>query len=505
MNDFPSNDDLSDFFSSEIINRYERIRRCKMYRQKNNQGRFVNFIYLREFLLGLPLLKRLVIRLHYQQLGSSAFDDIPLITLAKFDPLERENVLFSIKKIVHDSSGSIVIYQLSAEQDEANNLAQVLPFQRDLLEFSSLIEILYTTFDKNKNFKIFEGIRYNQPNSNHFLIPLTDYSYTEPSIINKYSKPRFFDLWLDLCEQRWDLFFPDVRNREIALDCWDNGRYFVRRTWISGKRAMIFDQSDVSLVKQVKAISLIPNIHLVHPNNSGMLEPVEAMIDLDPAPGIKEEDIFYLGNSFTNYLSALGIKFLRRLSSGRHGGIHYLIPLYIQNPFPLISATPPFHAYFSRNRKDLLVNSVRHTMEGLVLHFLLFWLREDKYLKRITLDPDKRKIRFDTSRNTRFGGRRSIFSSHVSTSKIVIPIPEHEITFSQYEQFCKFSDVIEAKKIINDFYEPNYQSLNNKISNTQKLFLIAEEIGEFWEEYLTQRQNRFWNITIQEKKAKIDQ
>ncbi|OLS22566.1 MAG: hypothetical protein HeimC3_30120 [Candidatus Heimdallarchaeota archaeon LC_3] len=245
---------------------------------------------------------------------------------------------------------------------------------------------------------------------------------------------------------------------------------------------------------------MIPNIHLITPNTKGMIEPVEAMMDLDPAVGTREEDIYYIGNSFGNYLTALGIKYLRRLSSGKHGGIHYILPIYLDRPLPLISSTPPYQTYYARNKKDVLVNSVRHTMEGLVLHYLVYWLKEENYLKKLTLDPDKRKTRFDVSRNVRYGGRRSIFSSHINTEKVVIPLPEHEISFAHYEYYCSLADVNKAKENINDFYEPDYQQISIKKNNARQLFRVAEEIGDFWEEYLTQRPNRFWNITLKEKK-----
>ena len=100
----------------------------------------------------------------------------------------------------------------------------------------------------------------------------------------------------------------------------------------------------------------------------------------------------------------------------------------------------------------------------------------------------------------RFGGRRSLFSSHVSTEKVVIPLPEHEISFAHYEYYCSLAEITKAKENIDDFYEPDYGQISTKKNNARQLFRVAEEIGDFWEEYLTQRPNRFWNITLKDKK-----
>ncbi|OLS21695.1 MAG: hypothetical protein HeimC3_34490 [Candidatus Heimdallarchaeota archaeon LC_3] len=41
------------------------------------------------------------------------------------------------------------------------------------------------------------------------------------------------------------------------------------------------------MLEEVQALSMISNIHLIKPNNEGMIEPVEAMMDLDPTVGTK--------------------------------------------------------------------------------------------------------------------------------------------------------------------------------------------------------------------------
>ena len=57
--------------TEECIERYERIRKIKMYRQHNNQERFINFSELRDFLHSLTNIENIIIRLHYQLLGST--------------------------------------------------------------------------------------------------------------------------------------------------------------------------------------------------------------------------------------------------------------------------------------------------------------------------------------------------------------------------------------------------------------------------------------------------
>ncbi|OLS25038.1 MAG: hypothetical protein HeimC3_16680 [Candidatus Heimdallarchaeota archaeon LC_3] len=446
----------------ESIERYERIRRNKMYRQHNNQERFINYPELRDFLHSLTNIENIIIRLHYQLLGSTTQQDIPNVSITNFENLEKTNVLFSIEKIIHDPADNSVIYQLQAKRDQANKFIHIIPYQRDMLEFCSLMEVKSIDTNNEQTSKVFEGIRYNKPDFNNFLIPITENFYTEPSILNKHPEPKFLADWIDLCRDRWDLVYPDIIGRELALDCWRDGKYFIRRTWEDRERAIIHNESDLDLLEEVQALSMIPNIHLNEPNTEGMLVPVEAMIDFDPTIGTKEEDIFYIGNSFRNYLNALGIKFIKRLSSGRHSGFHYILPIHLDEPLPLISSPPPYQTYYARNKKDILVNSVRHTMEGLVLHYLIYWLKEEKYLKKVTLNPDKRKNRFDVSKNVRFGGRRSLFSSHINTEKVVIPLPEHEISFAHYEYYCSLADITKAKENINDFYEPDYKQISIK-------------------------------------------
>ncbi|MHA1982796.1 MAG: hypothetical protein ACW967_00480 [Candidatus Hodarchaeales archaeon] len=483
----------------EIVDRYETVRRRKMYRQHNNQERKVYFRGIYDFLVSLKDIQTLKIRLHYQNLGPTTQQDISPISLTKFEHLEKAHVLFSVEKIIHDPDESLVIYQITSHSDQAHKMAYFFPQMHDLLEFCSLIEIKCITTDNETMNKVFEGIRYYKPDPTNFLIKWGDYTYTEPSRPNTYPQPKLLIEWIDLCRQHWDLFYPDVKGREVALDCWRDGKFFVRRKWSDGTRAVIQSPEDLDLVEEVQALSLIPNIHLQKPDDEGIIVPVEAMLDLDPISFTKGSEVFYLGNCFSNYLNTLGIKFLKRLSSGRHGGMHFIIPIHLEQPLPLIASTPPFDTYFARNKKDILVNSIRHSMEGLVLHYLVYWLKNEKYLRKVSLDSDKRKIRFDISRNTRYGGRRSLFSSHISTEKVVIPIPEIEMSFNQSEYYCELADISEAEKHINEFGEPNYQYLDIRHTNGQKIYRIAEEIAELWVDYQTERPNRFWNVTLPSK------
>jgi hypothetical protein len=483
----------------EVIHRYETVRRRKMYRQHNNQERIVYFRGIYEFLNSLKDIQTLNIRLHYQNLGPTTQQDISPVSLTKFEHLEKANVLFSLEKIIHDPNESLVIYQITTHSEQAKKMAYIFPQMHELLEFCSLIEIQCLKSDSEIINKVFERIRYIKPDPTNFLIKWSDYIYTEPSRPNTFPRPRLLAEWIDLCRQRWDLFYPDVKGREVALDCWRDGKFFVRRKWLDGTRAVIQTPEDLDRVEEVQALSMIPNVHLQKPDDEGIMVPVEAMIDLDPIAFTKENEVYNLGNSFATYLYTLGIKFLRRLSSGRHGGMHFIIPIYLEQPLPLVISTQPFDTYFARNKKDILVNSIRHSMEGLVLHYLVYWLKNEKYLRKVSLDPDKRKIRFDVTRNTRYGGRRSLFSSHISTEKVVIPIPEVEMSFNEYEYYCELADISEAEKHINEFGEPNYQYLDIRHTNGQKIYRIAEEIAELWVDYQTERPNRFWNVTLPSK------
>ena len=496
MNSLFSQDQNTRLRLADIINRYERIRKAKMYANRRSFDRKIDVRRLQEFLQTITDPVSVSVRFHYQIIGRHTRDDLPDRSIAIFDRLTQNLSDISITKITHHEPTGTIIWEVST-QTSVRQLIKLLPFQFDLLEQCSLLEIKVSQSNGTTQYRSFEGIRYQHPPVQYFLDDPTKTLDIIPSVQNYIPRPGHLESWVSLLYDRWDLFFRDVRYKECALDCWRDGRYFVRRTWLDGERAIFYNESSLDRLRQVQAMSVVPNIHPVEENATGMVEPLEAVIDLDPISNSQEELVFELSNSFAEYLKTVGITFNRRLSSGHHGGVHFLIPLKLQQQLPLLYASSPYETYIARNRKDVLINSLRHTLEGLVLHYLVYYVRDPEMFKDITLGPNRKKIRFDVSRNVRYGGRRSIFSAHIRTNNVVVPIPPDPIGFSEYEYYCDISGIDKIKKYINDFMESDLSALSVRQKNARKLHQIGEEIADVWETYMSENSRRFWNVTLQ--------
>lgn len=288
-----------------------------------------------------------------------------------------------------------------------------------------------------------------------------------------------------LLEEKWELVHADLQNKECALTCYGEETWYVRRH-IDGEPIVFREKADLVWLLQETAVEIIPAIH-----EKDSLAPVEAVIDIDPAPQCAIEETIRLTDDFTEFLMGLGLQFYRRLSGGSHSGEHIIIPVELSRPLPLVSSPLKPQTFLARHGRELLINSLRHTITSLILHYMVTRASQFPLARWVT--PTTKMAgywKFDVSRNAPNSGRRCVLSSHAATERLVIPVPT-ETLGSSYYHYQTLTEPNEALFASEELVEPDLRRSSIRRKNATILEQLGEETGELWVAYKSTYPSRF--------------
>jgi hypothetical protein len=343
-----------------------------------------------------------------------------------------------------------------------------------VLEQSLLLEIkTHTDVPKSFGGAIMPGRSTQQ----YLIHPV---SYIENPIPIQENPPDTIDLWIALLEEKWVEFYRDVANKECTLDYYTQGNYLVRRKFTTGEPAIFTSLSDVNQLRELQAVSIIPNCHTTDVSIRPLT--IEGIIDIDPSRFATHDERTFIYNTLLEFLQQTGLTFLTRLTGGFHKGFHIILPFKLIKPFETITNIASPQNYFSTLPVKIIINSVRESMVTLALSYLKE-CKTQGILDIATLEQDPYKVRLDLSRTSFKTGRRAIYSMHKGTKYVVIPLqPEEQLTTSQLQALQKLSQIDHCFAQADDLQE-KIITPGQKIWNTKILEKLNAEHRELWKGY----------------------
>jgi hypothetical protein len=287
------------------------------------------------------------------------------------------------------------------------------------------------------------------------------------------------------------LFLADVEKKQCALTCYGNGSWYVRRHARDGQPIVFRQKTDLFHLIEYSALEIIPAIH---PEDS--LEPTEGVLDLDVSPYCSLQETIDLSDDFTRFLNDLGFQYYRRISGGKHeGGQHFIIPVKLTEPLPLVFSLLKPSSFLARHSQELLINSLRHTLQGLVLHYLMTRTQQFPLVKRVAFSNQPGYWTFDLRPNALHSGRRCVLSSSAKSERLVIPIPSEPLD-QQYYKYLDITDPDEALFHTDWLMEPNLRTDAIRTANTRILHEIGESIAEVFVAWKSLYPIRFRNLYL---------
>lgn len=472
---------------------YERIRRAKMGAYSPPARKSIDKSALLAFLANAAELTELRIRIHFQSFGEGPSDDLlphrslKLLQLLLPEMLACDGLPLIIQPLYHEPLSGTEIIELSAQDAQAQQLATLLP-RIGVLRQCSYLEVQRRTATELRT-AVFEGLRYSFPSLDHFLLdPVqVDIDLKVPARHPGTGPPEKLDQLIALLEDRWDLFYVDVKDKECALTCYANGQYYVRRH-LDGAPICFRRRADLALLQFLRAVEIIPAVH-----PQGDMRPLEAVIDIDPPPTAAVEDTIALTDHLTEWLVDRDFRFYRRLSGGTHGGTHLIMPVKLEEPLPLLSSPLKLTTFLKRRAQELLLHSLRETLLGLLLTYAVN--EHHAFPLARYLSPTKRPGHWmaDLNCNAPNSGRRSILSSHSRTERLVIPVPAEALGETRYFDYQLLTDPDYALFEVDRLEEPNLRTETIRRANARRLAELGEDARDVWVAYKTLNPLRFQN------------
>lgn len=475
------------------MRRYQRIRRAQFARSLQLPEKQPNLSALREFFLRIKTIDNLRVRVHFQGLGHSRSDDIPpnrgesLFNSLIADVRANGNYSVCIALMFSDVASDTSIWEISAEGKSATLAANLLPNQSPL-RLSSLIEVVAQSTGKSHSI-ILAGIRYRYA-SFDFLVQPECFASIVPARSRKQDPPEKLDQLIALLEEKWDLFYRDVANKQCALTCFSQGTWYVRRHY--NEVPVVFrEKADLVMLKHNTAVEIIPS---VHPQDN--LVPVEGVLDLDPCSNdCSIKDTIALSDDFCEFLTSLGLHFHRRISGGPHGGQHFIIPLKLSKPLSLVSSSLKPASFLARHQQELTINSLRNTLHSLVLYYIKQQVQAFPLARKVIFDKKAGHWKIDLKPNSLNSGRRSLFSSHAKTERLVIPIPSESVR-NDYFHYQTLADPDIALFQADQLIEANLRTDTIRNSNAKILREIGEAAADLWIAWKSLYPARFRNLYL---------
>ena len=262
--------------------------------------------------------------------------------------------------------------------------------------------------------------------------------------------PNNIEKWLNILEQKWDIFYADIYNKALTVRCQSELQSDLITRRYFDKQEILFDNflELKNAIYQHGIIELIPNCHNVE------YELIEAIVDFDTAKIMNFEEIKLISDLFEEFLRNKRLTYLRRLTGGKRGGQHFIIPVAFNEPILLAGRPVTYDRYLNRRKPhELIIDSAKDTFFSLCLLFQQEYANE-MVVSKTTMhlrDPTERqhKMLFDIIAGSQ-RGRRSIFSLHNSSGNVCVPIAKFPNSQNEANQLI---DIDYVSENISDYNE----------------------------------------------------
>ena len=279
--------------------------------------------------------------------------------------------------------------------------------------------------------------------------------------------------WIKLLEYQWDTFYADIHDRSLTVRCQSPHQSDLLTRRYFDNQEIVFDTylDLVYAIQQHNIIEFIPNCHNLE------YELQDVTIDFDTAKIQRFEDIKLISDLFEEFLNNKRLTYFHRLTGGKRGGQHFVVPIAFTRPILLAGRPITFERYVNRRKEhEILIDSAKDTFFSLCLLFQQEYANEP-VVKQTTLhlrDPTERlhKMLFDIICCPQ-RGRRSVFSLHNNTGNFNVPIKYLPDSLQETNELCSFDFVYEH---ISEYAEdPNAWSMETREQN----FLYLEKISTY--------------------------
>ena len=307
--------------------------------------------------------------------------------------------------------------------------------------------------------------------------PLT---YARPAITVQDTPPELLDLWIAFLRYKWSEFFAEIEYRQCSLVYYTNGQYQIRRKFSSTRPAIFTHSSDLSYLKDLQVVAVIPNCHPADITQRPLI--IDACIDVDPSRFTTDKEKIFVSNALTEFLTQRSLVFQKRLSSGSHHGFHFNIKIKVDSPFDTITNIASAQNYFNNLEEKIIINSVREALVAVMLGLLKTY-KSDGILNFVSLDSNPYKTNLDLSRNVLNGGKRALYSMHERTTSIVLPLPNKELlTETSFQAYTKLAQLDVAYANADSIHESPL--VNSDITkNTAILGYLTRKNYRLWKAY----------------------
>ena len=434
---------------------YETTRKSKQYRRNT----IIERIQLRDVFTTIKEnnieAQGINLRIFYYQFSDQTREqlqkDYCSEFLTHFFSYQRSfNLRSSIISAYDDSNLSIYDIELAPLYD-TNTVLQYLNFilSLDATQFCSRLEIAIVNTIANKIYYFYyETTRYNAIDQKYYTIQggvkLT------ASINSIRVSAENIDKWVGILEEKWDILYADIYNKALTVRCQSDLQSDLITRRYFDKQEIVFDNylDLANAIYQHNIIEFIPNVHTTE------YELIEAVVDFDTAKVMDYEDIKLISDLFEEFLRNKKMVYLRRLTGGKRGGQHFILPVAFSEPILLAGRPVTYERYKIRRKKhEMIIDSAKDTFFSLCLLFQQEYSNES-VINKTTMhlrDPTERhhKMLFDIIAGSQ-RGRRSVFSLHNGSGNVCVPIRTLPDTLKETNQLVDINFVNENIREYNE-------------------------------------------------------
>ena len=477
---------------------YESTRKAKQYR-RNTVIEKIQYQQVLTFIdrMGKHL-TTLKVRIFYYQVADQQREYLLKDYMAEFltqvfNYQRSFNLRCSFRSIFDD--GNLSIYDIKVVSEKGPYLIKnFLQFMLsiDATQFCSRLELKLNNPVEKKDYQFYyQSTRFNKVSENLYGIHAGVRLHSEVASL-RVSKEKI-DSWLNLLEIKWYELYADIYQKGLTVRCQSEYQSELITRRYFDKQEITFDEF-IDLANAVyvhNIIEFIPNVHRQD------YELTECVIDFDTAKIMSYEEIKEISDHFEDFLRNKKLTYLRRLTGGKRGGQHFIIPVAFKEPLLLAGRAITFDRYIDRRKPhELLIDSAKDTFFALCLLFQQEYANEP-VVHKTTLHlrhwgERYHKMLFDIL-CAPMKGRRSVYSLHNGTGNVCVPIATLPDTLRETDQLTDLQFVLDnheayheditiwddqireqnfaflkqisnySRPILRDYYTLNVQEFNKKL------------------------------------------